>query len=130
MTVATIAKDFEFAASHRLEGLPADHPCSRLHGHNYVVRVTITGEVVEPGFVIDYRRLSAVKDILDRQFDHRHLNDVLPGVNPTAENLAAHFLEWAAHALVQYDNVQHIAVSVSETPKTWATVALNLDLLS
>jgi 6-pyruvoyltetrahydropterin/6-carboxytetrahydropterin synthase len=35
----TIAKRFAFSASHVIGGLPTDHPCARLHGHNYEVEV-------------------------------------------------------------------------------------------
>ena len=34
-----ISKEFYFSAAHALFGLPDDHPCTRLHGHNYVVTV-------------------------------------------------------------------------------------------
>src|SRR5215468_9371730 len=37
MPYYTISKFFEFSAAHHLTGLPDDHPCSRVHGHNYVV---------------------------------------------------------------------------------------------
>jgi P-type Ca2+ transporter type 2C len=37
----TIAKRFAFSASHVIGGLPADHPCARLHGHNYEVEVVL-----------------------------------------------------------------------------------------
>lgn len=40
---AEISKDFEFSASHILEGLPTTTSRSRLHGHNYRIRVTISG---------------------------------------------------------------------------------------
>ncbi|HBU96439.1 6-pyruvoyl trahydropterin synthase family protein, partial [Thalassospira lucentensis] len=39
----TITKQFAFSASHQLAGLDADHPCSRLHGHNYIVEVELKG---------------------------------------------------------------------------------------
>jgi len=45
----TISKDFEFSAAHHLEGLDPEHPCSRVHGHNYVVRLELTGPVSGPG---------------------------------------------------------------------------------
>lgn len=127
--LATIQKDFAFSASHQLDGLPEDHPCSRLHGHNYVVRLSIIGEVAEPGFVVDYRELEPFKRLLDRSFDHQHLNDVLPHVNPTAEHIAAHLLEIAESALSAYPNVAAVSVGVSETPKTWATVTSVRDLV-
>lgn len=124
--LATIAKDFTFSASHRLIGLAADHPCSRLHGHNYTVRLQITGEVDAIGFVVDYRQLAAFKDYLDNELDHQHLNDVLPRINPTAENLSAHLRSKAFAVLLGLDGFEFtdsttVSVSVSETPKTWAT---------
>ena len=122
MTYATISKDFQFSASHRLDGLPEDHPCSRLHGHNYTVRVELTGETSGPGFVLDYRALGFVKDMLDSHWDHRHLNDLLD-FNPTAEHLAGHLAGWIAGRIASLAPlVGSVAVSVSETPKTWATV--------
>lgn len=123
MTIATISKEFSFSASHQLVGLPEEHPCSRLHGHNYIIRVSITGEVVTPGFVVDYRSLDPIKHYIDDTLDHRHLNEVLPG-NPTAENMAAILGKMVQDMLSQYTNVTTTAVSVSETPKTWATVTL------
>jgi 6-pyruvoyltetrahydropterin/6-carboxytetrahydropterin synthase len=69
--------------------------CANLngHGHNYVVEVTVAGEVdARSGFVMD---LKVLKDILNREvidpFDHRHLNKEIPEfakLVPTTENLA------------------------------------------
>lgn len=113
-----ISKEFHFSASHQLGGLPEDHPCSRLHGHNYIVRLHLAAdEPDEVGFVMDYRRLDLFKAYLDNEFDHRHLNDVM-GVNPTAEHMAFHFYHYAQDEL---GVVPLVAVAVSETPKTWAT---------
>lgn len=110
-----ISKQFNFSASHQLAGLPEDHPCSRLHGHNYVVEIELRGTLTAVGFVRDYRELDAVKQFLDGRFDHRHLNDALPGINPTAENIALFlFNRFSA----EYPELA--AVRVSETPKTWA----------
>ena len=41
-----IRKEFHFSASHRLEHLPPDHQCARLHGHNYVVVVELAAETL------------------------------------------------------------------------------------
>lgn len=43
-----IFKDFHFEAAHRLPNVPDAHKCSRLHGHNYKVRIEVTGELM-PG---------------------------------------------------------------------------------
>jgi hypothetical protein len=57
----TIAKSFSFSASHKIEGLSADHPCSRLHGHNYEVEMILQSSVLDAvGFVRDYRELAAL----------------------------------------------------------------------
>lgn len=127
--VATISKTFDFSSAHHLRGLPEEHPCSREHGHNYVVRLTITGKTDPVGFVIDYRRFQWFKDYLDATFDHQDLNRVIE-FNPTAENLASHFAETAFAVLREedpdfiQDRFVSLAVAVSETPKTWAEVTI------
>lgn len=110
-----ISKQFSFSASHILEGLPQEHPCSRLHGHNYVVNVHLKSEQLnEVGFIKDYRELDSVKRYIDEKLDHRHLNDVLP-FNPTAENMAKYLYD-----VFKKDIPELYAVEVSETPKTSA----------
>lgn len=110
-----ITKEFHFSASHQLNHLAADHPCARLHGHNYIAVVELSGEDLNTdGFVRDYHDLSALKDYIDGTLDHQHLNDVL-NVHTTAENIARHLYEWCA---ARWPEVS--AVKVSETPKTWA----------
>ncbi|WSQ13230.1 6-carboxytetrahydropterin synthase [Streptomyces sp. NBC_01231] len=115
----SITKEFHFSASHQLSGLPPDHQCGRLHGHNYVVMLELSGHpdlLAEVGFVRDYGELGVVKKWLDDTVDHRHLNDLLPEVNPTAEHLAMWiYRTWSA------DFPELTAVRVSETPRTWAT---------
>lgn len=111
----TIRKRFEFSASHQLHNLPAGHQCARLHGHNYVIEVELAKHNVNQiGFVRDYGELRFVKDFIDQELDHRHLNDVVQ-FQPTAECLA----EWLFHQFFQAFP-ELVAVSVSETSKTWA----------
>lgn len=115
----TITKDFEFSASHQLTGLPDDHPCSRLHGHNYVVRIKLRAKRLDDrGFVMDYGDLSTVKEFIDEELDHRHINDEFE-FNPTAENLAQYIYDWCVDN--NWPSWPMHSVSVSETPKTWAT---------
>jgi 6-pyruvoyltetrahydropterin/6-carboxytetrahydropterin synthase len=112
----TISKRFAFSASHVIAGLPADHPCSRLHGHNYNVEVVLQSEALDAvGFVRDYRDLSALKDFLAREVDHKHLNDVSELQSTTAESICKWLFDWCAARWPET-----IAVRVSETPKTWA----------
>lgn len=130
----TISKEFQFSASHQLIGLPNDHPCSRLHGHNYTVIVELSDSCLDnTGFVEDYGTLKDVKELIDSEFDHHHLNAILNPhhqtislntlhvpqgtsyLNPTAENIAR----------VLYNTIKRLhpkltAVIVKETPKTAA----------
>ena len=87
----TLYKHFTFEAAHCLPNVPGGHKCGRLHGHSFVVRLEITGEVDKhTGWIIDFAELKAIfKPILER-LDHYYLNDI-PGLeNPTSEVLA----EW------------------------------------
>jgi len=110
----TITKEFSFSASHQLSELGEDHPCARLHGHNYKVKVELKCKNLnEKGMVQDYRELKPIKDWINDKLDHKHLNDVFP--NPTAENIAIWiYYEWK-HKLSLLS-----AVEVSETDNTWA----------
>ena len=126
-----IEKEFTFSAAHCLSGLPADHPCGRVHGHNYTVKLVLSAdEVDEIGFVRDYRDLDRFKKWLDDGLDHQYLGDpeldittshvemvprALPSMNPTAENMAKYFYTIAKQWFPEL-----IGVGVSETPKTWA----------
>ena len=111
-----ISKEFHFSASHRLDHLPENHPCYRLHGHNYVVELVLRSEKLNAdSFVLDYGELEPFKRIIDGELDHRHLNDILPGTT-SAECLA----EWLFARAKQFWPELVYAVRVSETPKTWA----------
>jgi 6-pyruvoyltetrahydropterin/6-carboxytetrahydropterin synthase len=116
----TIAKRFSFSASHRLDGLPDEHPCSRLHGHNYEVEViSESAELDAVGFVHDYAAVAPLRDLVAATIDHRHLNDVLPGPT-TAEAIAWWLYERAKEVLDPVVAAKVVAVRVSETPSTWA----------
>ncbi len=111
-----ISKQFAFSASHQLMGVPEGHPCSRLHGHNYIVEIELSGETLnEAGFVRDYLELGELKKYIDDVLDHRHLNEVLGDDLVTAERLAKHLFYWS---LERWPEVT--AMRISETPKTWA----------
>ena len=122
----TISKEFHFSASHVLRNLPGNHPCSRMHGHNYIIVVFLqSSKLNQAGFVVDYRDLEPIKKFIDEQMDHRHLNDVFSnslnipsefvGMNPSAENLAKFIYKRFCKEFPQL-----IAVSVKETDKTEA----------
>ena len=114
-----ISKEFSFSAAHSLFGLSEDHPCSRLHGHNYVVTVHLRAEELNhQGFVRDYTELKVVKEYIDKNMDHRNLNDILSPLNSSAENIAKFLYNQFKPLLPEL-----YAVEVSETPKTSAIYA-------
>jgi 6-pyruvoyltetrahydropterin/6-carboxytetrahydropterin synthase len=116
----SIAKSFSFSSSHVLDGLPPGHKCGRVHGHNYVVDVELSGVLNEAEMILDYGLLDPFAAWLSREIDHRHLNDVVDG-NPTAEFLAAFFYDHACKLLEGYLlDIEVSAVRVHETPKTTA----------
>lgn len=118
----TIGKRFSFDAAHQLPDLPAGHKCRRLHGHTYTVEVSLAAEALTgggPGFVVDFTDLAPLGRYLADDFDHRLLNDVVD-FPPTSERLAAHLYWWCVDNLALPGGVAVAAVTVSETPATWA----------
>lgn len=100
MNKVTLTRVYEFAASHRLdvpelgeeENLRLFGKCNNPngHGHNYVVEVTMSGEI-DPvsGMMVDLGELDAVceREVVDR-YDHKNLDLDLPefaGKNTTSE---------------------------------------------
>lgn len=114
-----ISKEFHFSAGHHLNGLPKDHPCSREHGHNYIVIVELRSSKLDKGFVQDYNDLKPVKQFIDNKFDHRYLNDlaeVFPLLaQPTAENIAKTLFDIFKPKFPLLN-----AITVKETDKTSA----------
>lgn len=140
-----ITRRLEFDAGHRIP----DHEsqCRHLHGHRYVLEVTLSGPVLrrpgaaDDGMVMDFARVKALarRHVVDA-WDHAFLvyrGDLevvaflrgLPGhktveleLVPTAENLAV-----TAFRILDpiyrsdYGNEPHLErVRVYETPNCWA----------
>lgn len=69
----------EFAAAHVLQD--HDGGCANLHGHNYGVSVTVTGNLTDPashkpdsGMIIDFTTLKAIyKDRIHSVLDHAYI---------------------------------------------------------
>jgi 6-pyruvoyltetrahydropterin/6-carboxytetrahydropterin synthase len=116
MAMYTIVKRFSFSAAHRIDGLPADHRCSRLHGHNYVVQAILQSSTLDAtGFVRDFGELAPLRHLIDEKFDHRCLNEVFGHGMTTSEFMAKWFYDWCKELWPEV-----IAVRVSETPGTRA----------
>lgn len=115
-----IAKRFAFSASHVLEGLGDDHPCARLHGHNYEIDIVAESADLNPaGVVVDFRDLDDVGRWIDITLDHRHLNDVLEGP-PSAEVIAQVIFNWCRTNLRPEIAERITAVRAWETTRAYA----------
>lgn len=81
-----LTRRYSFEAAHQLHNLPAEHPCSRLHGHGYRLEVSIDGPIDERGMILEYAELDEFVDafVLQR-YDHRFINDFID--QPTVENM-------------------------------------------
>jgi len=116
-----ISVDYTFAAGHALRNYKGK--CENVHGHNYKVRVTLSGEKLNAnGLLMDFVELRAeIKGLVER-LDHHFLNDIPPfdRLNPSAENLARYICdEIGVRARTQELTVQ--GVTVWETDTTSAT---------
>ncbi len=79
----TITREFRFDAAHRLslngltdrENRDIFGPCSKLHGHTYRLRVTVSGRVHPNGMILDFTDLKQIVDekIIAR-YDHAFLS--------------------------------------------------------
>ena len=80
---------YNLESARRLPKLPADHPCSRVHGHSFQVEIHVSGPLdPDMDWVVDFAELDAAFSPIHAQLDHHYLNDI-PGLdNPTSENLA------------------------------------------
>jgi 6-pyruvoyltetrahydropterin/6-carboxytetrahydropterin synthase len=109
----TISKEFQFSASHQLHGLKEGHPCNRIHGHNYTIKVFLRAEELNrDGFVQDYNDLKPISDWVDNVLDHRNLNDVFD-FQTSVENMSKYIFE-----LFKPQFPLIVAVEMSETSKT------------
>lgn len=82
----------DFASAHTLRGYPG--ACQRMHGHNWKVEVEVIATRLDNlGMGIDFKVIKQATRKIADQLDHRYLNELEPftKINPTAENIAAHF---------------------------------------
>lgn len=81
-----LVRCYAFEAAHQLSGLPADHPCTRLHGHGYRLEVCVMGDPDDRGMVIEYAELDAIVErAVLAIYDHHFINDFID--QPTVENM-------------------------------------------
>ncbi|GGE32025.1 6-carboxytetrahydropterin synthase QueD [Pullulanibacillus camelliae] len=120
-----VSKTFTFDASHHLHCY--EGKCKNLHGHTYQVILAVSGYLNEIGLVIDFSELKAIwKSKIEVYLDHRYLNETLPNMNTTAENMVVWIYEELQKALeAREGNSQGLrveSVRLYETPTSFAEV--------
>ncbi|MDQ1277944.1 MAG: 6-pyruvoyltetrahydropterin/6-carboxytetrahydropterin synthase [Thermodesulfobacteriota bacterium] len=92
MYEVTIKKSF--SAAHVLKEIGGK--CEDLHGHNFLVEVTVAGNALnEEDLLIDFRDLKKwINEILDH-LDHKYLNEVeaFKDINPSSERIARYIYD-------------------------------------
>ena len=115
-----VKKRMEISAAHKLS-LPYPSRCAEMHGHNWVVEVTMEADGLdENGMVMDFTTIKRrVHDVLD----HSLLNDMMV-LQPTAENIA----KWIYDQLTDKETyikqglqVTEVMVRESEGNTAWYT---------
>lgn len=118
-----VSKEFTFDAAHHLycyEG-----KCKNLHGHTYRVIFGISGFVDSRGLMMDFGDIKEIwKNEIEIFLDHKYLNETLPAMNTTAENMVVWIYEKMSEALVKrastYDGARMEFVKLYETPTSYA----------
>ncbi|MDQ0350264.1 6-pyruvoyltetrahydropterin/6-carboxytetrahydropterin synthase [Alkalibacillus filiformis] len=118
-----VSKEFTFDAAHHLHCY--EGKCKNLHGHTYKVIFGVSGYVDDTGILIDFGDIKKIwKELIEIYLDHRYLNEMLPPMNTTAENMVVWIYEKMDEALQQdenrYDGARVEFVRLFETPTSYA----------
>jgi 6-pyruvoyltetrahydropterin/6-carboxytetrahydropterin synthase len=116
-----VSKEFTFDAAHHLHCY--EGKCKNLHGHTYKVIFGISGIVNEIGIMIDFGDIKEIwKKEIEIYLDHRYLNEFLPPMNTTAENMVVWIYEKMSASLNsdQYAGARLEFVRLYETPTSYA----------
>ncbi|HET7656823.1 MAG TPA: 6-carboxytetrahydropterin synthase QueD [Bacillales bacterium] len=120
-----VTKTFTFDAAHHLHLY--EGKCKSLHGHTYQLVITISGFLDEKGFAVDFQDIKRIyKETIEARLDHRYLNEVLPNMNTTAENMIVWIWEQLDHALeeegLRSQGHRLEELVLYETPTSYATL--------
>ncbi|UNK19729.1 6-carboxytetrahydropterin synthase QueD [Paenibacillus sp. N3/727] len=121
-----VSKEFTFDAAHHLHAY--EGKCKNLHGHTYKVVFGISGKPDEVGITIDFGQIKEIwKSAIEPFLDHRYLNETLPPMNTTAENMVVWLYEQMELALIQLESFAQQEtrtefVRLYETPTSYAEV--------
>ena len=117
-----VSKEFTFDAAHHLHDY--EGKCKNLHGHTYRAVLGLSGYTDERGLMIDFGDIKEIwKQKIEIYLDHRYLNETLPPMNTTAENIVVWIYEKLAKALLekpQYNGARVEFIRLYETPTSYA----------
>jgi 6-pyruvoyltetrahydropterin/6-carboxytetrahydropterin synthase len=120
-----VSKEFTFDAAHHLHCY--EGKCKNLHGHTYKVVFGISGFVDKRGLMIDFSDIKEIwKSEIEIFLDHKYLNETLPSMNTTAENIVVWIYEKMSIALQQQERERKYLdarvefVRLYETPTSYA----------
>ncbi|AZV63110.1 6-carboxytetrahydropterin synthase QueD [Peribacillus castrilensis] len=116
-----VSKEFTFDAAHHLHDY--EGKCKNLHGHTYKVIFGLSGYTDSRGLMIDFGDIKDIwKNEIEIHLDHRYLNETLPLMNTTAENMVVWIYEKMAEALSlkEYEGARVEFVRLYETPTSYA----------
>lgn len=114
-----VSKEFTFDAAHHLFNY--EGKCKSLHGHTYRLQIAVSGFLDDRGMAIDFGDLKTIyKEHLEPRLDHRYLNETLPYMNTTAENMVYWIYQEVALHLPKERGLQVESVRLYETPFSYA----------
>ncbi|GFR38331.1 6-carboxytetrahydropterin synthase QueD [Insulibacter thermoxylanivorax] len=118
-----VSKEFTFDSAHHLHCY--EGKCKSLHGHTYKLQVVMSGRPDYRGITIDFADIKRItKESVIDKLDHRYLNEVLPPMNTTAENMVVWIYEEIKKQLQAeglYPDVELEEVRLWETPTSYAS---------
>jgi 6-pyruvoyltetrahydropterin/6-carboxytetrahydropterin synthase len=97
--------------------------CERLHGHRYVVQLTLGKEDLDnSGIAFDFVEVKRHLRDLANELDHNNLNELPPFLErePSAENQARYFFDEMKKRLPREMANSILYTRVWETPTQWA----------
>lgn len=112
----------DFGAAHRVVDYPGK--CNRLHGHNWIVEVTVAGQKLnELGMLVDFKLIKKEVNKLMEELDHHYLNELpqFQNNNPTAEHIAQYIFHELEKSELVSDGITIKAVKVWESLKAAVT---------
>lgn len=119
-----VSKEFTFDAAHHLHNY--EGKCKNLHGHTYRAVLGVSGYTDDRGLMIDFGDIKEIwKQKIEIDLDHRYLNETLPPMNTTAENIVVWIYEKLTEALLdeqRYSGARVEFIRLYETPTSYAEV--------